>query len=277
MPISLLYHDVTERGADDCSGFAGPTAARYKLTPHEFAQHLNRIAANVTRPPLTTTRLDELQRAKPDDWLLSFDDGGLSAATEIAAQLEQRGWRGWFFIATDFLDQPSFCSREQVADLHRRGHVIGSHSCSHPERISDCPWSQLLDEWKRSRDLLSEIVGEPVMSASVPGGFYSDQVAQAALAAGLNVIFNSEPTTATVPFENGLVLGRYNIYRGMSAEDAASLLASPFRRWRQSAFWSAKKIAKTWAGPLYKAAREKWLGRAYGSAPSASTTARPAS
>ncbi len=263
MPITLLYHDVTSTNADDTSGFAGPEAARYKLTPDEFARHLDAVATKITRPPVITTNPDELRRAASDSWLITFDDGGVSAITDIAEQLERRGWRGWFFIATDFIDRPSFCSRTQLRELHERGHVIGSHSCSHPERISDCSHEQLLDEWQRSRSILAEIIGHPVTTASVPGGFYSREVARAAAAAGIEVLFNSEPTTGVFDESGGLIVGRYNVYRGMPATDAASLVSSPLRRWRQSAFWNAKKVAKTIAGPAYKALRQRLLRRAY--------------
>jgi len=61
--ITLLYHDVTLINADDSSGFAGPEAARYKLTPDEFSRHLDAVATKVTRPPLVTTSVEELRRA----------------------------------------------------------------------------------------------------------------------------------------------------------------------------------------------------------------------
>ena len=263
MPITLLYHDVTPLNADDSSGFAGPEAARYKLTPAEFVRHLNAVASQVSRSPIAATCADELRRAASCSWLMTFDDGGVSALTDIAEQLERRGWRGWFFIATDFIDTPSFCTRAQLRELHERGHVIGSHSCSHPERISHCSREQLLDEWQRSRAVLSEIIGHPVTTASVPGGFYSREVARAAAASGIEVLFNSEPTTGLFDVDGCLIVGRYNVYRGMPASDAASLVSSPFRRWRQSAFWNAKKVAKTIAGPAYKALRQGLLRRAY--------------
>ncbi len=261
--ITLLYHDVTPTNADDSSGFAGPEAARYKLPPDDFARHLDLVATKITRPPVITTNPDELRREASGAWLISFDDGGVSAITAIAEQLERRGWRGWFFIATDFIDTPSFCTRAQLRELHERGHVIGSHSCSHSERISNCSREQLFDEWQRSRNILSEIIGHPVTTASVPGGFYSRAVARAAAAAGMEVLFNSEPTTGLFEESGCLIVGRYNVYRGMPATDAASLVSSPLRRWRQSAFWNVKKVAKTIAGPAYKALRQRLLRRAY--------------
>lgn len=262
MSINLLYHDVTPAGADDTSGFAGPAAARYKLTPDEFAAHLDRISDNVNAVPARNP-LEVLRSEK--SWSITFDDGGLSNATVIAGELERRGWRGWFFIATDFIDHPTFCSREQLRELHERGHVLGSHSCSHPERISSCNSSQLLDEWSRSCGVLSEITGQVVTTASVPGGFYSTEVAQAAARAGIRLLFTSEPTVHEFIVDDCRVVGRYNIYRGMSAADATQLLTSPMRRWQQAAFWTAKKAAKTFAGPVYKAVRQRLLSRAYSS------------
>ena len=264
MSINLLYHDVTSPGADDASGFAGAEAARYKLTPKEFAAHLDKIAGSVTGPAQTTADPASLQA-----WTITFDDGGVSAITVIADELERRHWRGWFFVATDFIGQPGFCTREQLRELYRRGHVIGSHSCSHPERISGCSWSQLQDEWSRSCAVLAEIIGARITSGSVPGGFYSADVARAAAEAGIKLLFNSEPTTGEFTVDGCRILGRYNIYRGMSAADATALLTSPLRRWRQSAFWNAKKAAKTVAGPLYKALRRRLLNNAYATKPAA--------
>ena len=263
MLINLMYHDVTAPGLEDSSGFPGPGAARYKLSPVEFEHHLDRIAAVVREAPLVSTSPDTLKSANGQSWTITFDDGGSSAATEIARQLERRGWRGWFFIPTDFIGTKSFCTREQVRELHRRGHVIGSHSSSHPERISSCSWETLVDEWSKSSYVLSEIIGQHVTTASVPGGFYSKEVARAAAKSGINVLFNSEPTTTCSTVDGALILGRYNIYRGMSEADAASLVTSPLRRWRQGAFWNLKKAAKVLAGPIYKSLRQKILAKQY--------------
>lgn len=266
MPINLMYHDVTTENAEDTSGFGGPGAARYKLPVDQFERHLDAIAAVVREIPLATPSKNELKSAASSLWTITFDDGGVSAATEIAERLERRGWRGWFFITTDFLDTAAFCSQLQIKELHRRGHLIGSHSCSHPERISDCSWDQLVQEWTRSRQILTEIIEQPVVSASVPGGFYSTRVAQAAAKSGIQVLFNSEPTTGAFEIDGMLVLGRYSVYRGMSADDVASLMTSPMRRMRQAAFWNLKKAAKVLVGPAYQAIRQHVLSRKYAAA-----------
>lgn len=260
MPIALLYHDVSPAGQDDASGFPGPGAARYKLTPSEFGNHLTALKQVATAP--TLTRLDNGQSADTG-WLLTFDDGGASALEPIADQLEARGWRGWFFITTNFIGTSGFLSADAIRDLDQRGHIIGSHSCSHPRRMSCCSPVELRNEWTRSRCVLENILGAPVTSASVPGGFYSKSVAAAAEHAGLTTLFTSEPTVRDDQVGRCRVYGRFTVYRGMTADAAAALLRSPWPRWRQACWWSTKKLAKQLAGETYIRLRERFWRRAY--------------
>ena len=246
MPIALLYHDVVERGREGDSGFSGPGANRYKLTTEQFAAHLGAIA-----------------RACRDAPLLTFDDGGASALGTTTDLLEAHGWRGWFFLSTDWLGRPGFLHAEQVRELRRRGHHVGSHSCSHPERLSACPGPVILDEWRRSRAVLEDLLGEAVTTASVPGGFYSRAVALAAAEAGLTTLFTSEPTSRAWTVAGCRVLGRYALRRDDAADTAAAL--SVGRWWpcrRQALSWQVKKAAKAIGGRLYLCLRERALARA---------------
>ncbi|MEZ5512868.1 MAG: polysaccharide deacetylase family protein [Steroidobacteraceae bacterium] len=263
MPVALLYHDVIADGCYDASGFSGPEAARYKLDAADFARHLDKIAGQVSSMALAEITPQTLGESHAKPWLITFDDGGISAATTIATMLEKRGWRGVFFFATDYVDTPSFCTRSQIRELHERGHVIGSHSCSHPLRMSDCSWQELCDEWNSSSEMLSDITGQRVVIASVPGGSYSRRVASAAAAAGITVLFNSEPTTDVQFVDGCTVVGRYNVYRGMDEAEAAKLVSSPLRRWRQTVYWNTKKVAKNFAGPIYRQLRKRVLTKRY--------------
>jgi peptidoglycan/xylan/chitin deacetylase (PgdA/CDA1 family) len=262
MPITLMYHDVVRSDRADSSGFPGGDAARYKLDPAEFRRHVEAIArAAPTAPGLAT---DLLGSPAPAAWLLTFDDGGASAYSPTADILDECRWRGHFFVTADFVNSPAFVTAEQVRDLHRRGHVIGSHSCSHPPRMSACGWERLVTEWQRSRDVLSGIIGEPLLTASVPGGFYSRAVARAAAQAGYKVLFTSEPTARTHTIDGCLVLGRYTINRGTSPERAAALGVGRIApRLQQAMTWQVKKLAKRVGGQLYLSLRKRLLtGRA---------------
>src|SRR5437867_12732087 len=114
-----------------------------------------------------------------------------------------------------------FVNVDQMRVQRTRSHVVGTHSCSHQPRISRCSQQQLEREWRESARALSEILGTKIRVASVPGGYYLKRVAEAAAAAGIEVLFNSEPTSRVERVNGCLVLGRYSIRQGVSAEAAA--------------------------------------------------------
>ncbi|HYM24518.1 MAG TPA: polysaccharide deacetylase family protein [Vicinamibacterales bacterium] len=245
MNAALMYHDVTASGClgnNDESGFPGGDAARYKLTTEQFQEHLAAIAARGGRPVLT------------------FDDGGASAM-RIAELLDARGWRGHFFIATAFIGRRGFLNRGEIEQLHRLGHIVGSHSHTHPLRMARCTDARLREEWTRSAAILDDIVGASVDVASVPGGYHSARVSAAAAAAGIRFLFTSMPTLR-MRCESGVtVLGRYAIQRHTPALRAAALSAGDLvPRAGQTVLWRAKLAARTIGGAWYLRVRERLLG-----------------
>lgn len=256
----LLYHDVVNGGDWDSSGFSGPGTAKYKLSRTDFEAHLAALAKVRNTPTITAQQLAAANR-EAFPFLLTFDDGGVSAFTQIAALLEKHGWPGHFFVTANQIGKQGFLDADQIRLLRKRGHVIGSHSFSHPTRMSHCSRQQLTQEWTTSIQILSEILKEQIDTASVPGGYYSRKVAETAAAAGIRVLFNSEPITSIHFVDGCTVAGRYNIFQGMRPDVSAQLVSERSReRTRQWFFWNCKKIAKTIAGRPYLAARQ-WLLR----------------
>lgn len=253
--LALLYHDVVQPGGSDASGFPGSLAASYKLERREFEQHLAAVSAVATRR--ATVR--ELPTAAPSPLpvLFTFDDGGSSAFGCIADLLEEAGWRGHFFITTDYVDAPTFVTRAQVRDLAARGHVIGTHSCSHPISMARCAPERLLAEWTRSTSVLEDIVGEPVRVGSVPNGASSARVAAAAAAAGLTTLFTSEPTTRSRVVDGCAVIGRYVLRHGTPSAVAAGLAAGKVgARLRRYWLWNLTKLAKAVTGDRFSVLRD---------------------
>jgi peptidoglycan/xylan/chitin deacetylase (PgdA/CDA1 family) len=252
---TLLYHDVVERGQWDTSGFTGAGPQRYKLTIDEFDQHLLNIKSVVSAPLLTVH--DVLSGSTSRSPLfITFDDGGRSA-THVAARLEQYGWRGHFFVTTDVIGQHGFLSVSEIQVLRKRGHVIGTHSCSHPMRMADCSWETLLEEWERSMNILSDIVSEKVDIGSVPGGYFSRKVAEAAAKAGMRALFTSEPVRTCYTVNGCLVLGRYFLMADGIPRAAASFATNRwYPRCKQYALWNIKKVAKSIGGEYYVKLRE---------------------
>jgi hypothetical protein len=112
-------------------------------------------------------------------------------------------------------------------------------------------------EWRESLDRLSGMVGDVVKVASLPGGYYSRQVGESAAAAGIEVLFTSEPTVTAATVGGCLVLGRYVVKRGMSPAWSAGFAAGRRSfRWRQTALWKAKRVAKSLGGGAYLRLRQ---------------------
>ncbi len=260
--LSLEYHDVVEGGDFDASGFPGPGAASYKLTRTEFNLHLDAIARAVRRSP--THALEWLSDMSIEPLFLTFDDGGLAAYTCIAEALERHGWRGHFLVTAQRVGSPSFMSAAQIRELHARGHVIGTHSYSHPTRMGACAPERILDEWQRSVAILSDILGEPVVTGSVPGGYYTRPVAEAGARTGLKLLFTSAPTARCHTVDGCWVVGRYTLRRWTTAATAAALADG---RWlprvSQWLVYRSLSLMRTIAGDHYTRLRERfWAARA---------------
>ena len=219
--VSLLYHDVIPGDAYESSGFSGPIAARYKLNREQFQAHMEALAATMSNKPISVTDIPRSSTQYPPV-ILTFDDGG-SSATYVADILERYGWLAHFFITTNYIGQTGFVSKEQLRALRSRGHMIGSHSCSHPERMSHMSSNQVVEEWCTSIKVLSDILGERTQVASVPSGYYSKVVAQSASSCGISALFTSEPVTKSRFVDGCTVLGRYTLWRSMAPEVSAAL------------------------------------------------------
>jgi peptidoglycan/xylan/chitin deacetylase (PgdA/CDA1 family) len=253
--LAIMYHDVVENGDFESSGFPGEGAHVYKLRREDFERHLDAIAR-------ATTAVSTVHTLEGRPVLLTFDDGGVSSLHPIADLLEGHGWRGHFFITTDRIGTRGFLTEAQLRELHRRGHIVGSHSRSHPTRMAALARADLDREWRESLARLTDVLGDGVKVASVPGGYYSREVGESAAAAGVEALFTSEPTARVAMVSGCRVLGRYVVRRGMSPEWSAGFAAgSPAYCWRQSALWKAKRVAKSLFRGKYLQLRQAILER----------------
>ena len=250
---ALLYHDVAPRDEWHATGFEGGDAAVYKFERTAFERHLDTLATIGRAPSLVPD-------ATPHSWLLTFDDGGASALAHIAPALETRGWRGHFFMTLGRLGTPEFLDAAGIEEMHRRGHIVGSHTVTHPLQMSSCSEEQLRREWTESGDMLADILHERPTVASVPGGAFSPLVAQTAGEAGIRLLFTSEPTARTWQVGPVRCIGRYTLWNGMPPA-AAYACATGRGIWpmRQRVTWETKKLAKAMLGPTYLRVRKRIL------------------
>ncbi len=242
----LMLHDVLPDGRPlDESGFTGPGPDRYKI-----------------RRPLFEAMV---RRADTAGTILTFDDGGRSALDVVAPVLAEHGVRGEFFIATARLGTPGFLDERGVAELAAAGHVVGSHSHTHPEMMSALPEEQILAEWRTSIAVLEDVTGRPVEHASVPNGFTNGAVLAAARQAGIRTLFTSTPTRQRRTHGDMDVLGRFAVLAVDDPRRAVALASGALRpRLLQQARWNALALSKHLLGRRYPAVRSRILGSAAG-------------
>ena len=242
---TLMYHEVTDDPTS--SGFQRAAALPFKLRRRDFSMHLEELAA-VGRTPARAVDLDFAMPGR--HLLLTFDDGGMSALHASDALL-QRGWRAHFFITTGKLGTRTFLDAAGVRALHAAGHVVGTHSHSHPNVFRALEPAQMLAEWCDSRARLEDIVGAEVISASVPGGDSSPSVERSAALAGLRLLFTSEPELSPRRAGHAWVLGRACVKTTTSLASVRALAS--FRGWRRRwMIWRAKDVARTALDPAYR-------------------------
>lgn len=255
---ALIYHDVLPDAGPDDSGFRGAAALSYKLTETQFHRHLELIAAALgARAPVCLTE-PAAAMAMDRVLVLTFDDGGASGPTRVLPALRERGWHAHFFVTTDRIGTQGFLTAAGLRELHAAGQLVGSHSASHPVRMSQLGHDALYREWRDSRLRLEDLLGAAVTAASVPGGYYSRAVATAAAEAGIRVLFTSEPRRSAIMVDGIVVVGRFSITRRTREGDVRSLASGRQGvALQQRLAWDAKKIAKRLGGEAWLALRRK--------------------
>lgn len=229
--VILMYHDVV-KDDDLSSGFQNESAFQYKVGEKDFEEQVKALFGREVE--------------------ITFDDGGVSFLTVAAPILEKYGRRGIFFISTAYLDTPGFLTKSQVLELHKRGHVIGSHTHFHPSDLSKMTDDEIEREWEESVQILSGIIGQAVTSASIPNGKGSKCVVECACKAGVLELYTSEPTTR-VKSENGVCLyGRYVVHNDTSASEIIRIASDEKYRKNKYRKWVVIGMVKILLGSFYK-------------------------
>lgn len=236
--IVLMYHDIVTR-SDKSSGFQNDNAFQYKVEDSAFEEQVKALQGkNVT---------------------FTFDDGGVSFVIKAAPILEKYGFRGLFFISTKYIGTPGFLTAEQVKELADRGHIVGSHSHTHPEIFTKLAKDEISDEWKKSFDILSAILGKQDLPLSIPNGYTSKMIMAEAFKVGYTDIYTSEPTTKIRQFQKHNVIGRYVVHDGMTALDVLQIVGSKGTRMKMALKWRVLNIVKGVLGSSYDVVKAKVL------------------
>lgn len=166
----LCYHQVRDYTATDSR-----TAKAYIVPVNVFREQMQALADSGYQAILPGQLYDYLLYGKslPEKpVLITFDDTRLDQYTAALPILDQHQYKAAFYIMTVSLGRPGYMSREQVADLHRKGHSIGSHTWDH-QNVKKYEEKDWITQIEKPSKQLEEITGEPTEYFAYPFGLWN--------------------------------------------------------------------------------------------------------
>lgn len=165
----LSYHNIYQHP---------PKANSLYISVNQFAsqmQELHKKGYNAVLPDQIAAFYNNGTALPDHPFLISFDDAHLEHYTLALPVLEKYKFKAVFFVMTVCIDKKRYLSASQIADLSKRGHVIGAHTWDHPDmtKLSAGDWVMQVDKPKRK---LESIIGQPVTCLAFPHGVWNEQV-----------------------------------------------------------------------------------------------------
>src|SRR3989442_3006288 len=131
----------------------------------------------------------------PPAALLTFDGGYDDQIENALPVLEQFQFPATFFpVSVDLGEESGHLAvlrRNELMEIEKSGHTIGCHSHSHPG-LTGLSGADLHREVHGSKQILEEIMGQPVNAFCYPSGAYDARVRKVVQEAGFDVAFTAE-------------------------------------------------------------------------------------
>jgi peptidoglycan/xylan/chitin deacetylase (PgdA/CDA1 family) len=184
-PFVLCYHGVGPISA-------GGDPLRLFVSRGVFSHHLD-VIQQLGYELHSVTDLWQLMQSGADTGRsasITFDDGLVRTAHEGVHVLLERGIPCSMFVSTGLLGKPHpdldgamIMTPAEVVELAGAGVEIGAHSVDHV-RLDELEYADTLDQLRRSRAVLEDLLGKPVRSMAYPYGRAREQTIRAAEEAG---------------------------------------------------------------------------------------------
>ena len=110
-------------------------------------------------------------------FLITFDDSRVEHHDIAAPTMEKYGFHGTFFIMTITYNKKNYMTKDQIADLAKRGHTIGLHTWDHnmvTKYKTEEDWAKEIANPKKE---LEQIIGGKVNYFAYPYGISNHDAA----------------------------------------------------------------------------------------------------
>lgn len=179
----LCYHDVTPNNPDN---------NELLLSPEKFREQLQYLKDNDYAPLTLNEFYNYLKKSEPvpeKSVLITFDDGYKGNYEYAYPILKEFNFPATFFIISNFIGSPDFMTAEEIKEMSDNGIDIESHTAKH-EDLSTLDEASQLETFKNSKEVLEEIIKEPIEFIAYPFGRHNPSTRIAAEKAGYKLGFN---------------------------------------------------------------------------------------
>ena len=213
-PLILAYHSISERRQDGL-------AVRLTDFENQMAWLHRHSYRSMTLAQFMTQTIEKRERIV----IITFDDGYADNYTLAFPVLKRYGFVATIFLVSEYVNTDHIhgwnapmiktqhdhilyrlLTWEQVYAMAAYGIEFGSHSCTHPERLTNLPAEQCWDEIARSRADLEVKLGRRVVSFCYPRGDVNTEIVQMVDKAGYDCAVVTPPRA-------GIALCRYTMRR----------------------------------------------------------------
>ena len=184
----LLYHEVTD--------IPERTKQIRRMSPADSLltkQFEEQMALLSERADTRVVTADDIFNKAEDDAkkiVITFDDGYIGNYLFAFGILERYGFKATFFITVDDVSKDRYMSWEQLSVLHKNGHLIQSHTMTHP-MLGESDEKRITYELEASKKVIEDKIGAPVKYLSLPYGSSDERVTTIAKEIGYKAIFTS--------------------------------------------------------------------------------------
>jgi peptidoglycan/xylan/chitin deacetylase (PgdA/CDA1 family) len=229
LPI-LMYHRVADEGSRK--------TARWRISLRDFEEQLKFLRASGYYS-LTFEQwraAANMRRSFPGKpVILTFDDGYIDFAHDVAPLLSQYGFRATVFIVSELvgasnvwdaeLGEPlALMGWEDIERLSAEGIDFGSHSARHRPLVT-LSQGELAEELSCSKRTLEERLGHAITSVSYPYGLHDATVESVAAACGYEYAVTTDEWPVSWS-DSLLALPRLEVRGTETLEDFAKMLPS---------------------------------------------------
>lgn len=232
----FTYHRLTP---------AGQVKSRFDFSSDDFRSHLKILK----EAGLKCVTPEDIRIKDPDTLtsravMITFDDGYESDYHVALPMLAEFGFKAVTFITANLVNTPGYLTWEKIRELARAGFSVQSHSLNH-RFLNALSFDEMLEELKKSKEIIEDKAGVKVEYVSAPGGRISAAVVRAAAEAGYKGIFNSKPGYKVRQEKDIFVFSRFVLKNSIAREEFKRLSEkNSFALLKASAVYSAKDLVR---------------------------------